>query len=133
MQHINQPIQDNKSINTANRIQNHCKVSGREMDNYEHLEKIGEGTYGVVYKARDRRRSNGIAANKSESIRDGINETKNAMMGTDIVALKKIIIDEDDEGVPSTAIREIALLKELHQENIVLLKDVIYQPKCLVS
>eukprot|EP00976_Prorocentrum_cordatum_P065139 1177786-Prorocentrum_minimum.AAC.1 len=57
-------------------------------------EKIGEGTYGVVYKARCR-------------------ETN------DQIALKKIRLNQADEGVPSTAIREIALLKELQHENIV--------------
>jgi serine/threonine protein kinase len=58
------------------------------MDKYEKLEMIGEGTYGVVYKAKDR-----------DSGR--------------IVALKKIRTENEDEGIPSTAIREIALLKEL--------------------
>ena len=64
------------------------------MDNYEKLEKVGEGTYGVVYKARD--------------VQTG-----------QIVALKKIRLETEDEGVPSTAIREISLLKELKHPNIV--------------
>ena len=58
------------------------------------LEKIGEGTYGVVYKARD-------------------------LLTNDFIALKKIRLDAEDEGVPSTAIREISLLKELEHPNIV--------------
>lgn len=37
----------------------------------------------------------------------------------DIVALKKIRLEAEDEGVPSTAIREISLLKELKDDNIV--------------
>ena len=53
-----------------------------------------EGTYGVVYKAKD------------------INSGQ-------IVALKKIRLEAEDEGVPSTAIREISLLKELKDDNIV--------------
>lgn len=61
---------------------------------YEKLDKVGEGTYGVVYKARDRTTG-------------------------DIIALKKIRLEQEDEGVPSTAIREIALLKELNQANVV--------------
>jgi len=61
---------------------------------YEKVEKIGEGTYGVVYKARDR----------------ATNET---------IALKKIRLEQEDEGVPSTAIREISLLKEMQHRNIV--------------
>lgn len=64
------------------------------MDRYHKIEKIGEGTYGVVYKAKD-------------------------VQTNDIVALKKIRLDSEDEGVPSTAIREISLLKELQHPNIV--------------
>jgi|EP00505_MAST-04D_sp_SCG-Rhode-Island_P000201 serine/threonine protein kinase len=60
---------------------------------------IGEGTYGVVYKATEK--ATGA-----------------------IVALKKIRLEVEDEGVPSTALREISLLKELHHQNIVDLKDV---------
>lgn len=36
-----------------------------------------------------------------------------------IVALKKIRLEAEDEGVPSTAIREISLLKELNDDHIV--------------
>jgi serine/threonine protein kinase len=64
------------------------------MEKYQRVEKIGEGTYGVVYKARDKATNN-------------------------FIALKKIRLDGSDEGVPSTAIREISLLKELDHENVV--------------
>ena len=37
----------------------------------------------------------------------------------DMIALKKIRLEQEDEGVPSTAIREISLLKELQHVNIV--------------
>ncbi|KAJ2035591.1 Cell division protein kinase 1 [Coemansia sp. S2] len=63
-------------------------------ERYLKLDKVGEGTYGVVYKARD-------------------------LQSGKIVAMKKIRLEGDDEGVPSTAIREISLLKELQHENIV--------------
>ncbi|KAH0643825.1 hypothetical protein KY290_035275 [Solanum tuberosum] len=76
------------------------------MDQYEKVEKIGEGTYGVVYKARDR----------------VTNET---------IALKKIRLEQEDEGVPSTAIREISLLKEMQHANIVRLQDVVHSEKRL--
>lgn len=69
---------------------------------YQKIEKIGEGTYGVVYKARDRNTGN-------------------------IVALKKIRLESEDEGVPSTAIREITLLKELQpHDNVVPLLDIVH-------
>ncbi|KIM44221.1 hypothetical protein M413DRAFT_67974, partial [Hebeloma cylindrosporum] len=59
------------------------------------------GTYGVVYKAKD------------------INSGQ-------VVALKKIRLEAEDEGVPSTAIREISLLKELKDDNIVRLLDIVH-------
>ena len=63
---------------------------------YQKIEKpVGEGTYGVVYKAKEKATG-------------------------EFVALKKIRLEVEDEGVPSTALREISLLKELNHPNIVL-------------
>ncbi|XP_033219996.1 cyclin-dependent-like kinase 5 [Belonocnema kinseyi] len=76
------------------------------MQKYEKLEKIGEGTYGTVFKAKNR-------------------ETH------EIVALKRVRLDDDDEGVPSSALREICLLKELKHKNIVRLNDVLHNDKKL--
>ena len=76
------------------------------MENYQKIEKLGEGTYGIVYKAQ----------NKSTN---------------HIVALKRIRLDNEDEGIPCTAIREISLLKELIHPHIVLLHDVIHTEKKL--
>jgi len=75
------------------------------MEQYEKLEKVSEGTYGVVYKAQD---------------------THGA-----IYALKTIRLEAEDEGIPSTAIREISLLKELQHPNIVRLCDVIHTERKL--
>ena len=61
---------------------------------------MGEGTYGVVYKARD-------------------------LQTDEIVALKRIRLEVEDEGIPSTALREISLLRELSHDNIVTLKDCV--------
>lgn len=76
-------------------------MTEHEDDGYLKIDKIGEGTYGVVYKARNR--STGR-----------------------MVALKKIRLETEAEGVPSTAIREISLLKELEHPNVVSLIDVIH-------
>lgn len=76
------------------------------MDRYRKIEKLGEGTYGIVYKAQDR--------NTSE-----------------IVALKRIRLDNAEEGVPFTALREISLLKELAHPNIVKLLDVLHSDRTL--
>lgn len=45
---------------------------------------------------------------------------------TRIVALKKIRLEAEDEGVPSTAIREISLLKEMNDPNIVRLLNIVH-------
>jgi len=74
---------------------------------YDMLEILGEGTYGKVRKARCR---------QSGEFR----------------ALKQMKISNRDEGVPSTAIREIAILKELTHENVVGLIDVFCKPGELV-
>ncbi|KAL1789076.1 cyclin-dependent kinase 1, partial [Sigmodon hispidus] len=72
------------------------------MEDYIKTEKIGEGTYGVVYKGRHRTTGQ-------------------------IVAMKKIRLESEEEGMPSTAIRAISLLKELRHPNIVSLQDVLMQ------
>ena len=78
----------------------------RRICKYQKLSKIGEGTYGVVYKAKD-------------------------LQSNELVALKKIRLKPEEEGIPSTAIRENSLLKELYQLNIVNLLDVIHTSKKL--
>ena len=78
----------------------------KKIDRYEKLEMVGEGTYGVVYKARD-------------------------TVSGEIYALKKIKLETEQEGIPSTAIREIALLKELQHPNIVRLVNVLHTDKKL--
>lgn len=71
------------------------------MEKYRKLEKLGEGTYGVVYKAQHK-------------------------VTGEYVALKKIRLEKEDDGVPSTAIREISLLKNIKHPNVVELKEVLY-------
>mmetsp|Transcript_3689 Transcript_3689/g.7057 ORF Transcript_3689/g.7057 Transcript_3689/m.7057 type:complete len:437 (-) Transcript_3689:487-1797(-) len=72
----------------------------RDVTAFELLEQIGEGTYGEVWKARDR----------------GTGEE---------VALKKVRMGQEREGFPLTAIREIKLLKTLRHENVICLKEIV--------
>lgn len=67
---------------------------------FKQLEKLGNGTYATVYK--------------------GLNKATG-----EYIALKEVKLDSE-EGTPSTAIREISLMKELKHENIVALYDVIH-------
>lgn len=94
-------------------------------DNYEKIEKIGEGTYGVVYKARDKRTSE-IVGEYSDSFAGARMQfpvvgalTRLSQPHPTSKALKKIRLETEDEGVPSTAVREISVLKELRHPNIV--------------
>lgn len=77
----------------------------RNHDNYEELSTIGVGSYGTVFKARDRSNPNNI------------------------VALKKVRVPFTEDGVPFSTLREIALLKQLDQyehPNIVRLLDICH-------
>lgn len=44
------------------------------------------------------------------------------------MAVKKIRLEDEDEGIPSTTLREIFALKELDHPNIIKLLDIIYEP-----
>lgn len=64
------------------------------MTEFEKLNRIGEGTYGIVYRARD-------------------------TADDEIVALKKVRMEKERDGIPVSSIREISLLFSLKHENIV--------------
>ncbi|OIW04170.1 hypothetical protein TanjilG_00730 [Lupinus angustifolius] len=75
----------------------------RSIDCFEKLEQIGEGTYGQVYMAKE--------------IKTG-----------EIVALKRIRMDNEREGFPMTALREIKILQKLDHENVIKLKEIVTSP-----
>ncbi|KAI9488922.1 kinase-like domain-containing protein [Zychaea mexicana] len=70
-----------------------------KITEYQLQHKLGEGTFGEVHK--------------------GIHKSSGA-----IVALKRILMHNEREGIPITAIREIKILKQLHHKNIVPLTDL---------
>jgi serine/threonine protein kinase len=73
---------------------NRSKEIGPIDKRYKKLQKIGEGTYGDVFLAKDKSTGQSIA-------------------------LKKMKTCFFDEGIPSTAIREISTLKEIEHESVV--------------
>jgi len=70
---------------------------GSSVHDYKTLTRLGEGTYGVVYKAI-------------------LNSQVNS---NNFVALKKIRIGSEAEGLPVSAQREISILKKLNHQNVV--------------
>lgn len=66
---------------------------------YEKLAKIGQGTFGEVFKARNK-------------------QTKS------LVALKKVLMENEKEGFPITALREIKILQLLRHDNVVNLQEI---------
>ena len=72
----------------------------RHVDNFEKLNHIEEGSYGWVSRARE--------------INTG-----------EVVALKKLKVDNPIDGFPVTGLREIQTLKASRHENIVALREVV--------
>lgn len=70
------------------------------IEDFEKLNRIGEGTYGIVYRARNKKTG-------------------------EIVALKKVRMEGESDGIPIVAFREISLLLDVKHENIVELKEVV--------
>ena len=70
------------------------------MFNYERLNQIEEGSYGVVFRARDTQTG-------------------------DIVALKKLKLEEEKHGFPITALREINALMACRHEHVVNIREVV--------
>ena len=75
-----------------------------KIQDYVKIEKVGEGTYGVVFKGRHKKRG-------------------------EIVAMKKVKYQYQDDGIPSSTVREISLLRDLRHPNIVELTDVLLEDK----
>ncbi|KAM4853213.1 cyclin-dependent kinase-like 1 isoform 2-T2 [Thomomys bottae] len=69
------------------------------MEKYEKLGKIGEGSYGVVFKCRNRDTGQ-------------------------LVAIKRFLESEDDPLIKKVALREIRMLKQLKHPNLVSLLEV---------
>ncbi|EGT55796.1 hypothetical protein CAEBREN_10574 [Caenorhabditis brenneri] len=73
----------------------------RNIDEYECVNRVDEGTFGVVYRGKDKRTD-------------------------EIVALKRLKMEREKEGFPITALREInMLLKAGNHPNIVNVKEIL--------
>ena len=72
----------------------------RHTSNFETLNHIEEGSYGWVSRARE-------------------------MTTGEVVALKKVKMDYDQDGFPIAALREISILQKLRHANIVDLREIL--------
>ncbi|XP_043466663.1 cyclin-dependent kinase 11B [Leptopilina heterotoma] len=72
----------------------------RSVEEFQCLNRIEEGTYGVVYRARDKRTE-------------------------EIVALKRLKMEKEKEGFPITSLREINTLLKAQHPNIVTVREIV--------
>jgi cell division cycle 2-like protein len=78
-------------------------TSCRSVDDFEKLNRIQEGSYGVVYRAKDKKSGQ-------------------------IVALKKLKLENEKDGFPITSIQEIHTLKLCKHVNIVEVLEIVTTP-----
>ncbi len=83
----------------ADIMTHYCRCR-KSIHEFTRLRNLGEGAFGVVYKARN-------------------NATG------EIVAVKRQKLPIDDYGFPLTALREVAVLRKTNHQNIVNLTDVV--------
>ena len=76
------------------------------LENYKKLTKLGEGTYGVVYKAID---------NRDQSF----------------VAIKEMRYDLDEEGLSSSSLREVSIIRDLKHANIIAFREAIFTERSI--
>ena len=87
-------------------------------ENYDYLNKIEEGTYGVVHRAKDKQTGEGrcmVSLNvhlmsKIKIFRPSAGK---------IFALKRLKLENEKEGFPITSLREIDMLLKAKHPNIV--------------
>lgn len=84
-----------------------AKQACRQVTAFSKIDKIGEGTYGSVYLARDRESGELVALKRAKLSGSGF----------------------DREGMPQTSVREVCLLRRLSHPNIVRLREVVVGSK----
>lgn len=71
----------------------------RSVSEFEKLNRVGEGTYGIVYRARDTKTN-------------------------ELVALKRVRMEKEKDGLPVSGLREISILMSCNHENVVPLREI---------
>lgn len=79
----------------------YCATQGsRSVEEFECLNKIEEGAYGVVFRAKDKK-------------------------SNEVVALKRLKMEKEKEGFPITSIREIDTLLKAQHPNVVTVREIV--------
>ena len=82
----------------------------RCIDIYEIVDKVGEGTYGEVFKS---------------VFKSDFEKNDQSSNGLEQFALKKVRLENEKEGFPITAVREIKILRQLKHKNIINLREIV--------
>eukprot|EP01082_Thalassiosira_pseudonana_P001556 g1599.t1.1.5e174189 g1599 g1599.t1 contig10:2411343-2413464(-) len=90
----------NTGISSVNHLHIKAPVVLRDVTVFQKKHQVGEGTYGSVFVGADK-------------------------VTGEVVALKRINTEEEENGFPITAIREVKILKALNHDNIVQLKEIV--------
>ncbi|GAA5884047.1 hypothetical protein JCM3774_001480, partial [Rhodotorula dairenensis] len=101
-------------------------VGCSHISEYTLQEKLGEGTFGVVWKGLRGGVNPATAASAEEEaqlLKKGLRVKRG-----DVVALKQIIFHNEGDGLPITSVREIRILKMLDHPNVVPVVDIAYEP-----
>lgn len=94
----NERSQKKARLSNRHQAPNHMN----QLGSYELLEQLGKGTFGVVYKARQK--STGK-----------------------LVALKKFIVHDRKDGFPITSFREITIMRKLRHNNVLQIIDMVHE------
>jgi cell division cycle 2-like protein len=97
---VSVPARRSHSIYVPPRTYHPPILPSRSVYCYERLNQIEEGSYGVVFRARDKQTG-------------------------DIVALKKLKLEDEKHGFPITALREVNALMSCRHENVVGIREVV--------
>ncbi|BGP49219.1 serine/threonine protein kinase, CMGC, CDC2/CDK sub [Rhodotorula kratochvilovae] len=102
-------------------------VGCSDVGEYQLKEKLGEGTFGVVWKGVRGAKGAVWGEREREDEERRVKERGLRVRHGDVVALKEIIFHNEGDGMPITSIREIRLLKMLDHPNVVPVVDMAYE------
>ncbi len=84
----------------------------RRVDEYLCLNRIEEGTYGVVFRAKDKKSGKYSFLIKTTFL------LRNSCILGEIVALKRLKMEKEKEGFPITSLREICCILKSQHDNV---------------